>query len=216
MKPILRSATILAAVVAPLCSAPVLAHSVQNASNHAYAAGSAQPHGLSPVWHEYHNWRSRDSYQTRRALHREVEHQQGSHGSSLSQAQAGVSASSTTDVSANARHVRNAGTAKSASTSTSASQGPVYFDYWKHWGQATNRAPATLPRRYGVTQPKSTHKWHFDHWKHWGQTSGTTGPAVSAQSESGQIAGNEFIQPEGANGKHHFDHWKNWGAAGSG
>lgn len=76
MKRLTRKAAIFIAVMTPVFSAPVLAHNAQSASNHAYAGGPRQVQ--SPMWHEYHNWRSRNSYQLRMGLHRQVKRNENS------------------------------------------------------------------------------------------------------------------------------------------
>lgn len=67
---------VVTAIAFPMLSASVLAQSVQSAPNGDYALSTQPPHQLTPHWYEYHNWRSRDAYRTRLALHRELEHEQ--------------------------------------------------------------------------------------------------------------------------------------------
>lgn len=78
MKPFMKTMAIVATVAAPLTVTPAFAGSVQTAPNGSYAIGNQGAHKLAPHWHQYHNWRSRNAYRTRLALHKEIK---GKHGS---------------------------------------------------------------------------------------------------------------------------------------
>lgn len=72
MYSILRTVALMAAAVAFIAGAPVWACSVQSASNGAYALSSSPRGALAPMWYEYHNWRTRNAYQTRIALQHNI------------------------------------------------------------------------------------------------------------------------------------------------
>ena len=75
MQSLLPMIVAVSAIAAFMISVPVLAQSVQSAPNGDYALSTEPSHQLAPHWYEYHNWRSRDAYHTRLALHRELEHE---------------------------------------------------------------------------------------------------------------------------------------------
>lgn len=74
MKPFMRTLTIAATVAAPLAVAPAFAGTVHAAPNGSYARQTQGAQHLSPHWYGYHNWRSRNAFQTRAALHKEAAH----------------------------------------------------------------------------------------------------------------------------------------------
>lgn len=78
MKPFMTTMAIVATVTAPLTATPAFAGSVQTAPNGSYAVGSQGSNKLAPHWHQYHNWRSRNAYQTRLELHKETKGENGS------------------------------------------------------------------------------------------------------------------------------------------
>ena len=68
MYSILHTVAFIAVAAGSIASAPVWAYSVQSAPNGAYALSSSPRGALSPMWYEYHNWRTRDAYKIRVGL----------------------------------------------------------------------------------------------------------------------------------------------------
>lgn len=72
MKPYMRTLAIVATVAAPLAATPAFAGTVQPAPNGSYARQTPGARKLAPHWYGYHNWRSRDAFQTRADLHKDA------------------------------------------------------------------------------------------------------------------------------------------------
>lgn len=210
MKPFMRTIAVLATAATPLVATPVFAQPVHSALNGDYALSTQPSRQLAPHWYGYHNWRSRNAYHTRLALHKKVEREQnGSHSASAAIPEHSVSA----PPQAMSLQIHSAKT--TSMSQVAASTGQWYFDHWQHWGQSGGGNSSQVASAQGSGQfsqqtASSTGLWYFDQWRHWGQSGGNDSSQVASAQGRGHLSRYE-VSPSDIQGKTYFNRWKHWG-----